>query len=270
MPDLPMPVAAPVAAQPTGLDAIVIGAGIAGMYQLYRLRQLGLTVRVFEAGTGVGGTWYWNRYPGARFDPESYTYGYAFDEALLQDWNWSEHFAAQPETLRYLNHVADRFDLRRDIRFEARVARAQFDEATREWEVALEGGERHRARMLITAIGPLSAATLPRIPGIGEFRGTSFHTYRWPHDPVDFTGKRVAVIGTGATGVQVIQTIAPQVGQLTVFQRTPNWCTPLHNAPDHRGGAGAHQGQLPADVPSCCGGPPAATSTIPTRAGPSR
>ncbi|MFZ4408078.1 MAG: flavin-containing monooxygenase [Paracraurococcus sp.] len=215
----------------TTLDAIIIGAGIAGMYQLYRLRQLGLTVRVFEAGTGVGGTWYWNRYPGARFDSESYTYGYAFDDALLQDWNWSEHFAAQPETLRYLNHVADRFDLRRDIRFESRVAAATFDEAAREWAVQLEGGETHRARILITAIGPLSAATLPRIPGIDNFRGTSFHTYRWPHEPVDFTGKRVAVIGTGATGVQVIQTIAPLVGALTVFQRTPNWCTPLHNAP---------------------------------------
>ncbi|TDH60208.1 NAD(P)/FAD-dependent oxidoreductase [Dankookia rubra] len=226
-----MPDPASAATRATGFDAIILGAGIAGMYQLYRLRQLGLTVRVFEAGTGVGGTWYWNRYPGARFDSESYTYGYAFDEALLQDWNWSEHFAAQPETLRYLNHVADRFDLRRDIRFEARVTRAQFDEAAREWEVALEGGETHRARILITAIGPLSAATLPRIPGIEDFRGTSFHTYRWPHEPVDFAGKRVAVIGTGATGVQVIQTIAPQVGQLTVFQRTPNWCTPLHNRP---------------------------------------
>jgi cation diffusion facilitator CzcD-associated flavoprotein CzcO len=226
-----MPDAATAPGQTTGFDAIIIGAGIAGMYQLYRLRQLGLTVRVLEAGTGVGGTWYWNRYPGARFDSESYTYGYAFDEALLQEWNWSEHFAAQPETLRYLNHVADRFDLRRDIRFEARVARAQFDEASREWEVVLDSGETHRARILITAIGPLSAATLPRIPGIDDFGGKSFHTYRWPHEPVDFTGKRVAVIGTGATGVQVIQTIAPLVGQLTVFQRTPNWCTPLHNAP---------------------------------------
>ena len=226
-----MPDPATGATQATGFDAIIIGAGIAGMYQLYRLRELGLRVRVFEAGTGVGGTWYWNRYPGARFDSESYTYGYAFDEALLQEWNWTEHFAAQPETLRYLNHVADRFDLRRDIRFESRVARATFDEATRQWEVVLEGGEAHRARILVTAIGPLSAATLPRIPGIDDFRGRSFHTYRWPHEPVDFAGKRVAVIGTGATGVQVTQTIAPQVGQLTVFQRTPNWCTPLHNAP---------------------------------------
>ncbi|HEX2939441.1 MAG TPA: NAD(P)/FAD-dependent oxidoreductase [Rhodopila sp.] len=212
-------------------DAIVIGAGIAGMYQLYRLRQLGLSVRVFETGSGVGGTWYWNRYPGARFDSESYTYGYAFSDELLQEWNWSEHFSPQPETLRYLNHVADRFDLRRDIQFNSRVTGASFDEAERRWAVEIEGGERFFARFLITAVGPLSAYTMPRIPGVADFRGQSFHTYKWPHENVDFTGKRVAVIGTGATGVQVIQTIAPQCGQLTVFQRTPNWCTPLHNRP---------------------------------------
>ncbi len=210
-------------------DAIIIGAGIAGMYQLYRLRELGLSVRVFETGSGVGGTWYWNRYPGARFDSESYTYAYSFSEELLQEWDWSEHFAAQAETLRYLNHVADRFDLRGDIQFDSRVASAAFDEAARRWEVTLDNGEQFSARFLITAVGPLSAYTLPRIPGVAGFRGQSFHTYRWPHEPVDFAGKRVAVIGTGATGVQVIQTIAPLVGQLTVFQRTPNWCTPLHN-----------------------------------------
>ncbi len=212
-------------------DAIVIGAGIAGIYQLYRLRQLGLSVRVFETGGGVGGTWYWNRYPGARFDSESYTYGYSFDEALLQDWNWSEHFAAQPETERYLNHVVDRFDLRRDIQLNSRVVAARWNEADRLWQVELEHGERYRCRFLITAIGPLSADTLPRVPGRDDFRGLSFHTYRWPQEPIDFTGKRVAVIGTGATGVQVIQTVAPLAAQLTVFQRTPNWCTPLHNRP---------------------------------------
>ncbi len=210
-------------------DAIIIGAGIAGLYQLYRLRELGLSVRVFETGSGVGGTWYWNRYPGARFDSESYTYGYAFSQELLQEWDWSEHFAPQAETLRYLNHVADRFDLRRDIQFDSRVAAAAFDEAGRFWKVTLDGGEHFFARFLITAIGPLSAYTLPRIPGVDSFGGQSFHTYRWPHEPVDFGEKRVAVIGTGATGVQVIQTIAPLVGQLSVFQRTPNWCTPLHN-----------------------------------------
>jgi cation diffusion facilitator CzcD-associated flavoprotein CzcO len=215
----------------TPFDAIVIGAGIAGLYQLYRLRELGLSVRVFETGSGLGGTWYWNRYPGARFDSESYTYGYSFSEELLAEWNWSEHFAAQPETLRYLNHVADRFDLRRDIQFDARVASANFDDAARQWTVTLDTGERFSARFLVTAIGPLSAHTLPRIPGVESFRGQAFHTSRWPSEAVDFTGKKVAVIGTGATGVQVIQTIAPQVGELTVFQRTPNWCTPLHNRP---------------------------------------
>ena len=223
------PAAGAAAGAETGFDAIIIGAGIAGMYQLHRLRQIGLKVRVFETGSGVGGTWYWNRYPGARFDSESYTYAYSFDEKLLEEWDWSEHFAAQPETLRYLNHVADRFDLRRDIRFNATVAAARWDEARRRWDVTLQDGSRFDCRFLVTALGPLSAATLPRIAGVGDFRGQSFHTHDWPHEPVDFTGKRVAVIGTGATGVQVIQTIAPQVAQLTVFQRTPNWCTPLHN-----------------------------------------
>ena len=164
-------------------DAIIIGAGIAGMYQLYRLRELGLSVRVFETGSGVGGTWYWNRYPGARFDSESYTYGYSFSDELLQEWRWSEHFAPQPETLRYLNHVADRFDLRRDIQFNSRVVAAHFDEAAERWEVTLEDGGRSAARFfLITALGPLSAATLPRIQGVESFRGQSFHTYCWPHE----------------------------------------------------------------------------------------
>ena len=211
-------------------DAIIIGAGMSGMYQLYRLRELGMRVRVFEAGTGVGGTWYWNRYPGARFDSESYTYGYSFSKQLLQEWNWSEHFAGQPETQAYLNLVADKFDLRRDIQFKSRVAAASWEEETRNWHVTLQDGSRFRTRFLITAIGPLSAPTMPRIEGVDEFQGQSFHTARWPHEPVDFAGKRVAVIGTGATGVQTIQTIAGSVGHLTVFQRTPNWCAPLHNS----------------------------------------
>jgi cation diffusion facilitator CzcD-associated flavoprotein CzcO len=210
-------------------DAIIIGAGMSGMYQMHRLRQQGMRVRVFEAGTGVGGTWYWNRYPGARFDSESYTYGYSFSQELLQEWNWSEHFAGQPETLRYLNHVADKFDLRRDIQFRSQVTTAIWAEDTRSWTITLQDGSQFRARFLITAIGPLSAPTLPRIEGVDSFKGQSFHTARWPHEPVDFTGKRVAVIGTGATGVQTIQTIAGNVGHLTVFQRTPNWCAPLHN-----------------------------------------
>ncbi len=210
-------------------DAIIIGAGMSGMYQLYRLRELGLRVRVFEAGTNVGGTWYWNRYPGARFDSESYSYGYSFSKELLEEWDWSEHFAGQPETLRYLNHVADKFDLRRDIQFRTRVTAASYQEDTPSWTVTLADGSRVRSRFLITAIGPLSTPTRPRIEGIDSFQGQSFHTARWPHEPVDFAGKRVAVIGTGATGVQTIQTIAKSVGHLTVFQRTPNWCAPLNN-----------------------------------------
>ncbi len=212
-------------------DAIVIGAGMSGLYQLYRLRGLGMRVRVFEAGTGVGGTWYWNRYPGARFDSESYSYGYSFSEELLQEWDWTEHFAPQPETLRYLNYVADKFDLRRNIQFRSRVTAAHYDEGMRGWTVTLEDGSRHSARFLITAVGPLSAPTWPRIEGIESFAGQSFHTARWPHEPVEFAGKRVAVIGTGATGVQTIQEVAKTAGHLTVFQRTPNWCAPLHNRP---------------------------------------
>ncbi len=212
-------------------DVIVIGAGISGLYQLHRLRELGLRVRVLEAGTGVGGTWYWNRYPGARFDSESYSYSYSFSKELLAEWNWREHFAPQPETLRYLNHVADRFDLRRDIQFKSRVAAAHFHDDTRAWAITLEDGATLRARFLVTAIGPLSAPVMPRIDGVDTFKGASYHTARWPHEPVTFAGKRVAVIGTGATGVQTIQEVAKTAGHLTVFQRTPNWCTPLHNRP---------------------------------------
>jgi cation diffusion facilitator CzcD-associated flavoprotein CzcO len=225
-----MPVsAAPSTQAELDYDAIIIGAGLSGMYQLYRLHELGLRTRVFEAGTNVGGTWYWNRYPGARFDSESYSYGYSFSRDLLEEWEWSEHFAGQPETLRYCNHVADKFDLRRDIQFKSRVVAAIYQEDTRSWRITLEDGSHHTCRFLITAIGPLSTPTLPRIEGRDSFQGKSFHTARWPHQPVDFAGKRVAVIGTGATGVQTIQTIAAEVGHLTVFQRTPNWCAPLHN-----------------------------------------
>ena len=211
-------------------DAIIIGAGISGLYQLHLLRKLGMKVRVFEAGTGVGGTWYWNRYPGARFDSESYSYGYSFSQELLDEWHWTEHFSPQPQTLKYLNFVADKFDLRRDIQFRSRVTAAHWQEETRSWDVTLEDGSRHTCRFLITAIGPLSAPTMPRIDGIESFKGQSCHTARWPHEPVSFKGKRVAVIGTGATGVQTIQEVAKTAGHLTVFQRTPNWCAPLHNA----------------------------------------
>jgi cation diffusion facilitator CzcD-associated flavoprotein CzcO len=214
----------------TRYDAIVIGAGMSGLYQLYRLRQLGLRVLVLEAGTGVGGTWYWNRYPGARFDSESYSYAYSFSPELLAEWDWGEHFAGQPETLRYLNHVADRFDLRRDIQFRSRVVSAHYQDAARRWDITLEDGRCFAARFMITAIGPLSAPTMPAIPGVDSFKGPSFHTARWPHEPVDLAGKRIAVIGTGATGIQTIQEVAKTAGHLTVFQRTPNWCAPLLNA----------------------------------------
>lgn len=212
-------------------DAIIIGAGMSGMYQLHRLRGLGMRVRVFEAGSGVGGTWYWNRYPGARFDSESYSYGFSFLPEVLESWHWKEHFSAQPDTLRYLEHVADRLDLRRDITFHARVKAACWREGTRDWAVTLEDGGVHTARFLITAIGPLSAPTMPRIEGVGDFAGEAYHTGLWPKERVDFTGRRVAVIGTGSSGVQTIQEVAKTAGSLTVFQRRPNWCVPLHNAP---------------------------------------
>jgi cation diffusion facilitator CzcD-associated flavoprotein CzcO len=212
-------------------DAIIVGAGISGLYQLLKLRELGLKVRVFETGTGVGGTWYWNRYPGARFDSESYSYGYSFSQEVLDEWHWTEHFSPQPKTLEYLNFVADKFDLRRDIQFNARVAAAHYNDAGGSWSVTLEDGSRHTSRYLITAIGPLSAPTMPTIPGIDSFKGQSCHTARWPKEGLDYAGKRVAVIGTGATGVQTIQEVAKTAGSLTIFQRTPNWCAPLHNGP---------------------------------------
>jgi cation diffusion facilitator CzcD-associated flavoprotein CzcO len=211
-------------------EVIIIGAGLSGMYQLYRLQRLGVSAHVFEAGGGVGGTWYWNRYPGARFDSESWTYGFSFSEELLRDWDWNEHFSAQPETLQYCNFVADSFDLRRDITFNRRAISAAYDEDSNEWKIEFQGGGNARSRFLITAIGPLSAPTMPTIPGVGDFRGEAYHTGTWPHDPVIFKGKRVAVIGTGATGVQTITEVAKTVGHLTVFQRTPNWCAPLHNS----------------------------------------
>jgi cation diffusion facilitator CzcD-associated flavoprotein CzcO len=211
-------------------DVIIIGAGIAGMYQLYCLRQLGLRVRVFEAGESLGGTWFWNRYPGARFDSESYSYGYSFSDEVLQDWNWTEHFSPQPDTLKYLEFVADKFDLRQDMQFSSRVIAAKFIQENNGWEVEIEGGALARGRFLITAVGPLSAFTLPRIAGVDTFQGQSFHSARWPRTAVSFVNKRVAVIGTGATGVQIIQEVAKTAQQLTVFQRTPNWCAPLHNS----------------------------------------
>ncbi|MBM4256713.1 MAG: NAD(P)/FAD-dependent oxidoreductase [Deltaproteobacteria bacterium] len=211
-------------------DALVIGAGVSGLYHLYRLKQLGLNAKIFEAGGGVGGTWYWNRYPGARFDSESYSYGYSFSAELLQDWDWKEHFSAQPETERYLNYVADKFDLRRHIQFDAHISSLVYDDKANLWDVKTEQDHHVRARFVIAAVGILSATYVPDIPGIDSFQGKSFHTSRWPHEKVDFTKQRVAVIGTGATAVQLITEIAKEVGHLTVFQRTPNFCMPLRNA----------------------------------------
>jgi len=230
MPDTQVLAERPAQDQVAEYDAIVIGAGISGMFMLYRLRELGMTARVFEAGTNVGGTWYWNRYPGARFDSESWTYGYSFSRELLQEWDWKEHFSPQPDTLEYLNLVTDKFDLRRDMQFRSTVKAAHWDDATNQWTVTLESGQQARARFLITAIGILSAYTLPAIPGRESFRGPAYHPARWPHTPVDFAGKRVGVIGTGATAIQAIPEIAKQAAHLTVFQRRPNWAAPLHNS----------------------------------------
>jgi cation diffusion facilitator CzcD-associated flavoprotein CzcO len=210
-------------------DAIVIGAGVAGLYQLYRLRELGLSVRCLEDASGVGGTWYWNRYPGCRFDSESETYGYTFSKELQQEWDWKEHYSGQPENERYLNFVADKFDLRRDIEFNSHVTSAVYDESTNRWDIQVENGKRYRAQFLVSAVGILSARYIPPFEGIDSFKGESYHTSRWPKEKVDFTGKRVAVIGTGATAVQLIPIIAKEVAHLTVFQRTPNYCAPLRN-----------------------------------------
>lgn len=212
-------------------DAIVVGAGISGMYMLNNLRELGMSVQVLESGTDVGGTWYWNRYPGARFDSESWSYGYSFHPEILKEWRWKEHFSGQPENLKYCQFVADRLDLKKDIRFRTKVASAHYDEAANEWLVTAEDGYAARARLFITAIGPLSVPQMPVIDGVEDYQGEAFHTAEWPHEPVSFENKRVAVIGTGATAVQLIQEVAKTVGHMTVLQRRPNWCAPLHNSP---------------------------------------
>jgi cation diffusion facilitator CzcD-associated flavoprotein CzcO len=213
------------------VDVLVVGAGITGIYQLYRARQAGFSVQLLEAGDGVGGTWYWNRYPGARFDSESYTYGYLFSEELFDEWEWHEHFAAQPETERYLNHVVDRFDLRRHIRCGVRVTSALWDDRTGTWLVGAADGSEARARFVVAATGVLSIPYIPDVEGRDDFRGQQFHTGLWPDGPVDFAGKRVAVVGTSSSGVQVVPAIADEVASLTVYQRTANWCTPLNNRP---------------------------------------
>ena len=214
----------------THYEVIVVGAGVAGIYQIKRLVDLGIDATVLDSAPDLGGTWYWNRYPGCRFDSESYTYGFSFSRELLDEWHWKERFSSQPENLRYLNYVADKFDLRRHMQFNCRVEAMHFDETRDLWRVKVGDGRELTARFVVLAIGLLSAPTMPRLEGIDDFRGRSFHTYYWPHQPVDLTGKKVAVIGTGATGIQVIGEIADKVGELTVFQRRPNWSAPLNNS----------------------------------------
>jgi len=211
-------------------EVIVVGAGVAGIYQLKRLLDLGIDTTVFDSAPDLGGTWYWNRYPGCRFDSESYTYGFSFSRELLDEWHWKERFSSQPENLRYLNYVADKFDLRRHMQFNCRIEAAHFDETRDLWRLRIDDGREFTCRFVVLAVGLLSAPTMPRLEGIESFNGRSFHTYYWPHEPLDLAGKKVAVVGTGATGIQVIAEIADKVGELTVFQRRPNWSAPLNNS----------------------------------------
>src|SRR5579864_1635910 len=216
---------------PRQLDVAIVGGGLAGLYAIHRLRGIGLKVRAYEAGSGVGGTWFWNRYPGARCDIESLQYSYSFSEELQQEWQWTERYAAQPEILRYLNHVADRFDLRRDIQFDTKVTSAAFDESESRWTIATDGGQRVSARFCVMATGCLSVARVPEYKGLDTFQGKWYHTGNWPHEGVDFTGQTVAVIGTGSSGIQSIPEIARQASHLYVFQRTPNFSLPAQNGP---------------------------------------
>ncbi|MDT2005467.1 NAD(P)/FAD-dependent oxidoreductase [Rhodococcus opacus] len=213
------------------VDVIVVGAGVTGIYQALRAREAGFSVKVLEAGAGVGGTWYWNRYPEARFDSESYTYGYLFSKELWEEWEWSERFAGQPEIERYFNYVVDRFDLRKDIQFGAKVSSTVFDEDSGTWTTKASDGAELRSRFLVAATGVLSVPFYPDVAGREDFDGESYHTGLWPSSPVDFAGKRVAVIGAGSSGVQLIPVIAREAASLTVFQRSANWCTPLNNGP---------------------------------------
>ena len=212
-------------------DAVIVGAGFAGLYALYRLRGLGFSARVFEAGSGVGGTWFWNCYPGARCDVESLEYSYSFSEELQREWHWTERYASQPEICRYLNHVADRFDLRRDIQLDTRVTSAIFDDIGNRWTIHTDRGDKVRARNCIMATGCLSVPKLPEYKGLENFQGRSYHTARWPKEDVDFTGQRVGIIGTGSSGIQTIPIVARQAAHLFVFQRTPNFSIPAQNGP---------------------------------------
>ncbi len=216
---------------PASLDVLIVGAGFSGLYLLQRMRQLGLSARALEAGSGVGGTWYWNRYPGARCDVESMQYSYSVFGDLQQEWKWSELYSGQPEILEYANHVADRFDLRREIHVDTRVTATHFDAASDTWRVETERGDRIEARFVIMATGCLSTARVPDFPGNDDYKGNTYHTGHWPHEPVNFAGQRVGIIGTGSSAIQAIPVIAEQAGHLTVFQRTPNYSIPSRNGP---------------------------------------
>ncbi|MGQ0620981.1 MAG: flavin-containing monooxygenase [Panacagrimonas sp.] len=216
---------------PTRFDVVIVGAGFGGLVTLHRVRQQGLSVRLFEAGAGVGGTWYWNRYPGARVDIESIEYSFSFDQGLQNEWHWTERYAAQPELVRYMNHVADRFNMRPDIALSTKVTAAHFDESTNRWEVRTDRGDRVSAKYVIMATGFLSAGNKPKFSGLDSFKGKQFETSKWPETGVDFSGQRVAVIGTGSSGVQCIPLIAQEAKHLTVFQRTPAFSIPLRNGP---------------------------------------
>lgn len=212
-------------------DVVLVGLGITGVYQLYRLVEAGFSVQALEAGEGVGGTWYWNKYPGCRFDSESYTYGYLFDNKLFDEWEWSEHFASQPEIERYINHAVDRYDLRKYIKLSARVASITYDQGANLWTTVTENGDSFRSKFVITALGLLSDPYYPDFPGMEDFKGIMHHTARWPKECIDFKGKQVAIIGSAASAVQAAPIIAKDAAKLVMMQRTPNWCAPLNNRP---------------------------------------
>ena len=215
----------------TTVDAVIVGAGFSGLYLLHRFRKLGLTTRVLERGGGVGGTWYWNRYPGARCDVESMQYSYSFDAELQQEWHWPEKFSAQPDILAYANHVADRFDLRKDIDFDVEVKAAHFNETTRRWRIETDKKDKITAQFFVMATGCISTAQTPNIEGLDNYQGNTYHTGNWPHEKIDFTGHRIAVIGTGSSGIQAIPVLAEEAAHVTVFQRTPNYSIPSQNEP---------------------------------------
>ncbi|HEX2886869.1 NAD(P)/FAD-dependent oxidoreductase [Vineibacter terrae] len=231
---------------PARLDVAIVGAGLAGLYAIHRLRGMGLRVRAFEAGSGIGGTWFWNRYPGARCDVESLEYSYAFSDELQQEWKWPERYGTQPEILRYINHVADRFDLRRDVQLNTRVTSAVFDDAAGAWTLTTDRGDAVRARFCVMAAGNLSTPRVPDFKGIGDFKGKWYHSGLWPHEGVDFSGLRVGVIGTGSSGVQMIPIIARQAKHLHVFQRTANFSLPARNAPMDPQRERRHKAEYPA------------------------